>query len=131
MPQPKPTPRSRPAQDKTVKEVVAELRRGVNLLDQLVQRPPPAPPPVGTTFTLAAGLPSDKPVFRIVARGPVDQTTTVALSDGTTSVTLTEVKRDARELIAEANLSALSTGTWETTLTHDNKVQLTTTTEVL
>jgi hypothetical protein len=120
-----------PAQDKTVKEAVAELRRGVDLLDALVRRPPPPPAPPPTTFKLAAGLASDKRVFRIVVGGPVDGTTKVELTDGTTQVNLKEIKRETGVLVAEAKLSDLSTGTWETRLRQGGKLQQTTTTEVL
>jgi hypothetical protein len=125
------SPRGKAAQDKTVKEAVSELRRGVDLLDTLV-RPPARPASVPETFTLAAGLPRDKRVFRIVVRGPVDVdgTTTVALTQGATKATLTETKRGDGELIAEASLP-LSSGTWTTTLSHGGQVQQTMTTEVL
>jgi hypothetical protein len=125
--------KSKPAQDKTVQEIVSELRRGVDLLDAVVQQPPPAPAPVGTTFTLAAGLANDKRVFRIVVHGPVDAATKVTLRKAKAKkpVKLNEVKRDTGELVMEAKLKDLSAGQWVTRLRHGGKLQRKTTTEVL
>jgi hypothetical protein len=108
--------------DATAKQIVKEIRRGLDLLELLVVGPPREErEPAGAEFTFAAGAAFDKAVFRIMVTGPLNDSSRVILRQDGTAAQLATKRPTDRTLIGEVKLSDLHEGPWEAVFEHEGK----------
>jgi hypothetical protein len=108
--------------DATAKQILKEIRRGLDLLEQLVVGPPREErEPAGAEFTFVAGPAFDKPMFRIKVTGPLNDSSRVILRQGGQEAQLATKRPTERSLIGEVKLSDLQEGPWEAVFEHEGK----------